>query len=96
MTPDEIRVAIRLLGQRVYLWGYHEVKYNRYEGYYIDWFCPDPHEEHDEVFDKKGNFVRSWGAFGRRFWGPRRFKPTDFSTETSRGRLLAYLFNHDA
>jgi hypothetical protein len=71
MTPDEIRVAIRMLGQPVYWQGEYPVEYTE-SGYIVNlgsWYGRS-----ELIFDKDGEFRN--GGLGR--WS---FRAEDFGTE---------------
>lgn len=69
MTPDEIRVAIRLLGQIVVYNDRYPVEYNGF--HYVVKFPYD----HRVLFGKDGDFSKSWIGF--KVFGPQSFKVVD-------------------
>ena len=71
MTPDEIRVAIRLLGQKVYWNKFFQVHYEPDKGYVIRYHSLKRGEQAwMPLFGKRGGFTKiagGWVGSGKRF-----------------------------
>lgn len=72
MTPDEIRIALRLFNERVY-WGGFRVGYTLEHGYHFKHKALVPVSEDGvvvKIFDENGRFAKvpeHWAIFGEYF-----------------------------